>query len=71
MRIPGLPGEWVRVVQKYDYDKDKSRCGVCGGLGFPWHGWFSCDDCDARSLVETGETFIPQDYLKEVFKCNQ
>jgi len=58
MKIPGLLGEWGSVGKKYNYDKNKTQCGVCGGLGIPWRGWFSCEDCTAKSVIKTGETFI-------------
>jgi hypothetical protein len=51
-------------VARYDYATDKARCPVCKGLGFPWGGWFSCDDCGAVALVAAfgewpaGQTFI-------------
>jgi hypothetical protein len=57
--IDGL-GQRQRVAGKrYNYAADKCRCPVCGGIGYPWAGWFNCDDCPAKALVETGEVFMP------------
>jgi ssDNA-binding Zn-finger/Zn-ribbon topoisomerase 1 len=47
---------------RYNYDKDKTACPVCGGIGMPWNGWFACDgkpDCDAIAWIETGEVLRP------------
>lgn len=52
-------GRAVRIAAKYDYAKDPTRCPACGGLGFPWAGWFHCDDCDAVALVAGGDCFLP------------
>ena len=60
VEIPDL-GPRIKVAQVYSYDEDPSRCPVCNGLGFPWGGWFSCDDCSAVALVKTGETFIKEE----------
>ena len=50
------------VRRKHDaiflYDRGFNRCAVCGGVGFAWHGWFNCDDCDAIALIASGETFV-------------
>lgn len=43
---------------KYDYPKDKCKCPVCGGLGIPWGGWFSCERCSCVALVDTGQAFV-------------
>lgn len=40
---------------KYDYQKDPCRCPKCQGLGCPWAGYFSCEDCGAIYFIETGE----------------
>ena len=40
------------------YDHGWSYCAVCGGLGWPWQGWFSCEECTAISVIATGETFV-------------
>ena len=58
VEIRGL-GRYVRIAAKYDYAKDKCRCPACGGLGMPWGGWFSCEDCEAVALVTGGDCFIP------------
>ena len=42
-------------MYKYDYEKDKCKCPKCKGLGFPWMGYFSCEDCEAIFFIETGE----------------
>jgi hypothetical protein len=58
--IPGL-GKRVKVPGVlYRYDLDKCMCPVCGGLGAPWHGYFSCEECPAVALVESGEVFLPE-----------
>ena len=50
-----------KVAARYDYDINKCRCPVCGGLGITWQSWFSCEnpDCLAVALVKTGEVLIP------------
>jgi len=40
---------------EYDYGKDKCRCPKCNGLGFPWQGYFTCDDCGSIYSIKTGE----------------
>jgi len=58
--IPGLPGLWREIEARYDYEKDKSRCPNCHGIGIPWAGWFSCDTaCHCKALVEDGRAFVP------------
>ena len=52
---------YVRLCVKYDYENgDRCRCPACGGLGTPWHGWFSCEDCAAIAWIKTGEVFSPK-----------
>ena len=58
VRIPGLSGEYVEISERYDYAKDKCRCPACGGLGTPWGGWFSCEECSAKALVKGGRCFL-------------
>lgn len=58
MNIPGLQGEWVEIEAKYDFDGDKCRCPACGGLGMPWQGWFSCENCSCKALVKDGRAFV-------------
>ena len=61
IQIPGLPGLYVRCPHDYAHAVDANRCPACGGLGVPWHGWFTCDNgrCRAVALVETGVCFVP------------
>lgn len=59
IEIPGLPGRWTQIESRYDYTTDKCRCPACGGLGFPWRGWFSCDDCPCKAVVGDGRAFVP------------
>lgn len=54
------PKKYWRTTVKYDYEETKCHCPVCGGLGVPWRRWFTCEDCQAIALIETGETFIPK-----------
>jgi hypothetical protein len=58
--IPGLGERALVPGVLYRYAVDKNACPVCGGLGTPWNGWFSCEDCEAVALVASGETFLPQ-----------
>jgi len=58
VEIPGLTGRFVEVAARYDYAVDKNRCAVCGGLGFPWGGWFSCESDYHYSLVNGGRSFL-------------
>lgn len=51
-----------RIEGTYDYQKDKSRCGACGKLGFPWKGWWSGDGCSHVAVIETGQVF---EWVKE------
>jgi len=39
---------------KYDYNKDPCKCPKCKGIGFPWSGYFTCDDCGAIFHIGTG-----------------
>ena len=40
--------------------EEESSCPVCGGVGFPWGGWFHCDGtCHAIAVVSTGQVFVP------------
>ena len=47
---------FVRTPHAYT---GKADCPICGGLGMPWAGWFSCEDCGALALVTTGTTYVP------------
>ena len=40
---------------KYNYEKDPCRCPKCHRLGMPWMGYFTCEDCGAIYLIETGQ----------------
>jgi len=59
VEIPGAVGGSTRVLieARYDYEVDKCRCPNCGGLGIPWGGWFTCDDCLAVAVVADGRCF--------------
>jgi hypothetical protein len=58
--IHGLPGWWQPTTAVYAYATDPCRCPVCGGVGWVWHGWFTCDGtCQAVALVSDGRTFLP------------
>ena len=35
------------------------RCPGCGGLGTPWAGWFSCEECHLLAVVADGRCFVP------------
>ena len=59
MKIPGLSGDFMQIEKRYDYEKNKCSCPSCGGIGIPWHGWFSCQECDCVALVSDGRAFIP------------
>ncbi len=52
-------GEAARVAGRYDYEADKCRCPVCGGIGAPWFAWFSCYQCPAIALIDGGPCFLP------------
>lgn len=58
-QIGGHPFVRQPDATRYRYGDGASRC-PCGGLGIPWRGWFTCDDCGGRALVDTGEFFLPQ-----------
>lgn len=47
-----------KKMKKYDYIKDKNRCPNCGGLGWPWMSYFTCEDCGAIYDIETGERVV-------------
>lgn len=32
------------IEGSYDYKTHGATCPICGGVGFPWGGWFSCDN---------------------------
>jgi hypothetical protein len=67
IQIPGLGPQWYQeTLAQYAYDTAPSRCPICGGVGIPWRGWFTCDDaCQAIALVESGRTFLPVQVRKE------
>lgn len=58
--IPGAPdGSKRKLIEaRYDYENKRCVCPACGGLGIPWLGWFSCEDCCAVALVEDGRCFV-------------
>ena len=58
VEIKGKSGKYVEISKRHDYTGDKCRCPNCGGLGFPWNGWFSCEDCTCIALVEDGRAFV-------------
>ena len=58
VEIPNLSGKWVEVNAHYDYGADKTKCPICGGLGTPWLGWYSCESQNHKSVVEDGRTFV-------------
>ena len=60
VEIPGLPGRWKKIAERYDYDADKCLCPNCGEVGCPWGGWFSCDYCSCKAVVETGQAFVSE-----------
>lgn len=58
--IPNAPGNPYREREDlhYDFAADKTTCPVCGKVGvFPWHGWGTCDICNAVMVVEDGRVF--------------
>ena len=58
--IRGRPDKVVKLSGfQFDYDVGKNKCSVCGGLGIPWAGWFTCDSCIAFAFISTGEVFVP------------
>jgi hypothetical protein len=58
--ITGLPGQWQETEARYDYASDKSHCPICGGVGWLWRGWFTCEGtCGAVAVLETGRVFLP------------
>lgn len=61
IRIPGFPRPVVQVEAFYDYHADKTKCPCCGGLGWAWRGWFSCENCPAIAVVDDGRVFMPFD----------
>ena len=59
VKIDGLLGKWASVGLKYNYEKNKIKCPACGGIGICWQGWFNCECCDVKALIETGEVIMP------------
>ena len=66
IQIPGLPGKWLLTGARYDFAGDKTKCPNCGGLGFVWSGWFTCNfdgysgnASGAVALVNDGRCFVP------------
>lgn len=59
--IPGAAWAlWQLTTAHYDYATAPSTCPICGGVGWIWGGWFSCDaHCRAIALVADGRTFLP------------
>ena len=60
VEIPGLSGRWKEIAERYDYDVDKCLCPNGGELGCPWGGWFCCDYCSCKAVVETGQAFVSE-----------
>ena len=60
VEIPGLPGRWREIAERYDYGAAKYLCPNCGEFGRPWAGWFSCDSCSCKAVVETGQAFVAE-----------
>ena len=59
---PGAPGLWQETTAHYDYADACTKCPVCGGVGWGWRGWFTCDDrdgCHAIAEIASGRTFLP------------
>lgn len=48
---------------RYDYKKDKCKCPKCKNVGFVWAGYFTCDTCGSKFLVETGEEVEVYDWI--------
>lgn len=59
--ISGLRGAWSQLSIRYDYVKDGTTCPACGGFGIRWGGWFSCEFCHAKAIIESGRVFINDD----------
>lgn len=49
------------IEARYDYEADKCRCPACKGIGVPWGGWFTCDDCLAVAVMADGRCFVLAD----------
>jgi hypothetical protein len=61
VEIGGLSGKYEILSQLYDYRRDRCTCPHCGGLGFAWRGWFTCEDkCETVAFIPTGEVFLRQ-----------
>ncbi len=56
--IPGLRGYWREISAPYQYRQSPCVCPNCHGLGTPWHGWFTCEDCACVALVSSGRAFV-------------
>lgn len=66
IQIPGLAGWWQETTAHYDYDTAPTACPVCGGVGWIWREWFTCDrTCHAVAVVEDGRTFLPVQTARE------
>jgi hypothetical protein len=59
--IPHAPWAlWQEMLAHYDYAQDPLHCPICGGVGWVWRGWFSCDGrCHSIALVATGQVYLP------------
>lgn len=58
--IPGLDGKWRQIEARYDYATARTKCPNCGGIGWCWLGWFTCDAaCSCVALVSDGRAFLP------------
>lgn len=61
-RIGGVHHRLLRVPGHYDYaNGDKSRCPICGDVGFPWGGLFHCDGPNKPAhvaVIATGQCFL-------------
>jgi hypothetical protein len=51
---------WQETTACYNYAEAPSTCPICGGVGWVWRGWFSCDGrCGAIAVIADGRTFLP------------
>ena len=62
-KIPGLPGVWKCILQRYDRFALLRVCPRCGASGVEAGEWFTCSDAKCRcvAVVKGGLAFVPCD----------
>ncbi len=64
LTIPNTPLPSTYRLIEARYDPAANVCPACGGLGWPWGGWFHCDSsdraCGCIAVIADGRAFLPE-----------